>query len=140
MKHWDPTLFDLVVGGFTIQGYADGSMIEWEEDGPRFVVVKGVDGQLTRYKVAGRVSTITSHLMQSSSSNDVLSALHLTDMATDGGGGVVAGLIRDRNGITNMAFPAMFVEGFPKYTASDKVEDIPWKIICCDYLVFVGGM
>jgi hypothetical protein len=139
MQNWDPARVDVIVGGFTMSGFADGSMIEFEEDGPRYKVVKGVDGQVTRVKINGRVGTLTIHLMNSSKSNDVLSTLHQVDINTDGGGGVVPGLVRDRNGVSLLAIPTGFIEGFPKIAMTDKPEDQPWKFICVDYQLFLGG-
>lgn len=139
MHNWDPARVDTLVGLIAMSGFADGAMIEFEEDGPRYKVVKGVDGQITRVKINGRVGTLTIHLQNTSKSNDVLSAFHIADLASDGGGGIVPVAVRDRNGVTVLAAKEGFVEGFPKDTMSDKPEDRAWKVILVDYDLFLGG-
>jgi hypothetical protein len=139
LKFWDPDQFDLIVGPFVISGYAEGSAIEFEEDGDRFVVVKGLDGQTVRSKVMGKVGTFTVHLLNTSASNDVLSGLHITDIHAAGGAGAVPVALRDKNGATTIACPLGWVMGFPKLTMADKAQDTPWKIQIVDYEMFVAG-
>lgn len=139
LKTWDPDQFDLIVGPFVIGGYAEGSGIEFEESGDRFVTVIGIDGQVVRSKVLGRVATLTVHLMNTSGSNDVLTGLHQTDINAPGGAGVVPVALRDKNGATAIAAPQGWVMGFPKLTMADKAQDTPWKIQIVDYVAFVSG-
>jgi len=139
LKFWDPDQFDLIVGPYVIGGYADGSAIEFEEDGDRFSVVQGVDGQIVRSKKIAKVATITVHLLNTSSSNDVLSGLHLTDIAAPGGAGVVPVALRDKNGATVIAAPSGWVMGLPKIDMNDKANDTPWKIQIVDYVPFIAG-
>ncbi len=139
LKFWDPDQFDLIIGPFVISGYAEGSGIEFEEDGPRFITVKGLDGQVVRSKVLAKVASFTVHVMNTSSSNDVLSGLHITDVAAPGGAGVVPVALRDKNGSTVIASPTGWVEGLPKITLADKAQDTPWKIVITDYVPFIGG-
>ena len=138
-KYWDPDQVDVIIGGFTMSGFADNSMIEFEEDGDRFNEVDGVDGTLTRSKKIVRKATLTVHLMNTSNSNDVLSGLLATDLATPGGAGVVAGMIRDKNGATLYLIPKMWVMGLPKDEMSDKATDRAWKVRCTQYVPFLGG-
>jgi hypothetical protein len=138
LKFWDPDQFDLIVGPFVISGYAEGSGIEFEEDGPRFVVVKGIDGQISRSKVLPKVASFTVHLMQTSGSNDVLSGLLTTDINAPGGAGVVSVALRDKNGGTVIAGKG-WVEGLPKLTMADKASDSPWKLILVDYVAEISG-
>lgn len=136
---WDPDQVDIVIGGFTLEGFADGSILEFEEDGDRFVIVKGADGLITRSKALAKVATLTVHLMNTSRSNDVLSALHVADVLANGGAGIVPGLIRDKNGTTIYETFSCWVMGLPKDTMSDKAEDRPWKIQFVNYNAFLGG-
>lgn len=138
-NEWSPDQVDLIVGGFPMSGFAEGSMLEFEEDGPRWVIVKGVDGVVTRSKNCAIVGTLTIHLSNTSKSNDVLTALHAIDISTPGGAGVVAGMIRDKNGATLYILPTIWIEGFPKDEMNDKATDRPWKLTCIDYIPFLGG-
>src|SRR6187431_1712210 len=103
LKFWDPDQFDLIIGPFIVSGYAEGSGIEFEEDGDRFQVVQGLDGQVARSKKVAKVATFTVHLLNTSASNDVLSGLHVTDINAPGGAGVVPIALRDKNGATTIA-------------------------------------
>ncbi len=139
LKTWDPDQVDLIVGPFVISGYAEGSLVEWEEDGDRLVVVKGADGQVARSKVLAKVSTFTVHLLNTSASNDVLSGLHQTDINAPGGAGIVPVALRDKNGATVIAATSGWVTGFPKLGLVDKASDTPWKITIVDYQAFIAG-
>lgn len=138
-KFWDPDQFDLIVGPFVISGYAEGTGVEFEEDGPRFVLVKGLDGLITRSKVMAKVASFTIHIQNTSSSNDVLTGLHVVDINAPGGAGVVPVALRDKNGATAIASPTGWVEGFPKLTLADKATDTPWKIVFTDHVAFIAG-
>lgn len=138
-KEWSADQVDLIIGGFPMSGFAEGSILEFEEDGPRWVIVKGADGVVTRSKNCAKVATLTIHLANTSKSNDVLTVLHTTDMAIPGGSGIIAGMLRDKNGATLYIFPTMWVEGFPKDEMTDKATDRPWKLTCLDYIPFLGG-
>jgi hypothetical protein len=138
-KYWDPDQVDVIVSGFTMSGFADNSMIEFEEDGDRFSEVDGIDGTMTRSKKMVRKATLTIHLQNTSNSNDILTALLETDLSTPGGAGVVAGLIRDKNGATVYAISKMWVMALPKDEMSDKATDRAWKLRCTQYKAFLGG-
>lgn len=139
VKFWDPDQFDMIVGPFVISGYAEGSGIEWEEEGERFVTVKGLDGLITRSKVMAKLATFTVHIQNTSESNDVLTGLHITDVEAAGGAGVVPVTLRDKNGATVIAALTGWVMGFPKVTMADKAQDTPWKIQIADYKAFISG-
>jgi hypothetical protein len=139
LKFWDPDQFDLIVGPFVVSGYAEGSGVEFEEDGARFVLVKGSDGLMTRSKVLAKLASFVVHIQNTSASNDVLSGLHQTDINAPGGAGVIPVALRDKNGATAIAAPQGWVEGFPKLTLADKAQDTPWKIVIVDYVAFLSG-
>jgi hypothetical protein len=138
-KFWDPDQVDCILGGFAMSGFADNSMIEFEEEGDRFSEVDGIDGGLTRSKKIVRKGTLTVHLANTSKSNDVLTAIHTTDINAPGGAGVIPGLIRDKNGSTLYALPECWVMGFPKDEFTDKASERAWKVRCVNYIPFLGG-
>lgn len=139
MKHWNPDQVDVIVGGVPMSGFSEDGMIELEESEERFIVVKGVDGEITRSKVVARLATLTIKLMNTSRSNDVLSALHTLDLSTSGGAGVVPFGVIDRNGTSLMAAPEGWVNGFPPVKMGKQGEERTWKCTIIDYRMFVGG-
>lgn len=98
LKVYDADQVSVSLAGIPLSGYADGEFLRIEESADAFTSVVGTDGQATRSKTNNRLVTITLLLMQSSDSNDLLSALHQSDLSSPGGAGVGAFLARDRNG------------------------------------------
>lgn len=139
LKHYNPDLVDFIFGGVPISGYAEDGMIEIEEEGERFVTVKGTTGEIARSKVLAKIAKVTLKLLSTSDSNDVLSAAHLLDISADGGAGVVAAGMLDRNGRSVMAAPQSWVDGIPPVKMGAKAEERTWKITIINYKLFVGG-
>ncbi len=139
LKHFNPDLVDFIFGGVPISGFAEDGMIEIEEEGDRFVLVKGTTGEIARSKVLAKVAKVTVKLLSTSDSNDVLSAAHLLDINTDGGGGVVPVGMIDRNGRSVLAAPQGWVDGIPPVKMGAKAEERTWKITVINHKLFVGG-
>jgi hypothetical protein len=139
LKHYNPKLVDLIVGGFPVSGFAENSMITFDEDDDRFKSVGGVDGDVTRSQNLIFLGTLTVHLMSSSKANDFFSALHQTDINADGGAGVVPGLIRDKNGTSLNAMPRIWVVKPPQEEFTDKASPRDWKFAAEGFKRFVGG-
>lgn len=100
-----PLIYDadqvvLSVFGARIGGYADGEFLRVEPEGPDFGDVVGTDGQVTRFKTGDRRATATVLLLQSSASNDVLSAVSNLDRDSPNGAGVGEFLVEDLSGRT----------------------------------------
>lgn len=138
-KHWNPDQVDVIVGVAPMSGFADTGMIKLTESDDRFVIVPGIDGQITRSKKVARVGKLSIMLMSSSKSNDVLSALHSLDVLTPGGAGIVPLSIVDRNGTTLFAAPEAWIDKFPDVNMGDKAEAREWTLTVVDYALFVGG-
>jgi hypothetical protein len=139
LKHYNPDLVDFIFGGVPISGYAEDGMIEIEEEGERFVLVKGTTGEVARSKTLARVAKVTLKLLSTSDSNDVLSAAHILDTNTEGGGGVVTCGMLDRNGRTAMVAPQSYVDGIPPIKMGSKAEERTWKLTIVNYKLFLGG-
>ncbi len=139
LKHYNPDLVDYIFGGVPISGYAEDGMIEIEEEGERFVIVKGTTGEIARSQVLAKVAKVTLKLLSTSDSNDVLSAAHLLDTSTDGGGGVVPQGMIDRNGRSVLAAPQGWVDGIPPIKMGAKAEERTWKLTVINYKLFLGG-
>lgn len=138
-KHWNPDRVDTIVGVAPMSGFSEDAMIKFTESDDRFVIVKGVDGQVTRSKTVAKVGKLTISLMSSSKSNDILSALHTLDILTPGGAGVVPLAIVDRNGTSLLAAPECWIDKFPDTNMGKQAEAREWTLTVVDYQLFVGG-
>ena len=138
-KYFDPDLVQLLFAGIPIEGYAEGSMIEWEWSEEAFKIVKGTDGTISRSKVVGRFLTVTIHLMQTSRSNAVLTGIHTQDLISPGGAGVSPYLLRDGNGVSLQASDESWINGFPAGGYGDQAGPRDWKLTVVDPAVVEGG-
>lgn len=101
LKTYDADQVSLLVGGILIDsGFADGEFVRIEQEGDDFTDIVGSDGEVTRSKTLDRRATVTIILMQSSDSNQALSAQSNLDRETPNGAGVVPFLLRDRQGLS----------------------------------------
>lgn len=99
-KVYDPEQISIALGNIILGGYADGEFIRIEPETAAFADVVGTDGEVSRSKSADRRASVTFSLMQTSSSNLLLSALVNADLAAPNGAGITDLMIRDQNGST----------------------------------------
>lgn len=85
VKTYDPAKVDVIFGTDILSGFGPDTKISvaYEEDS--WVTTIGVNGEGTRSKSNNRSATITVTLMQSSDSNQFLSAIAEIDRLTNGG-------------------------------------------------------
>lgn len=134
---YDPKQFALIVGGETITGFSDDDFVEVEREEDAWTKKVGVDGEVTRAKSNNRSGHITLRIMQSSSSNDHLSALALLDEASNGG--AVPVLAKDGSGRSKFGTDAGWVKKFPKTTWKKGVAFWEWVIDTGNLDIFVAG-
>ena len=134
---YDPKLGVLIVGGNIIQGFAEDDMIEVSRDEDMWKKKVGTDGEVTRGKTNNKAGSIIIRLMQSSASNDVLSALALADEASNAG--AVPVMFRDGSGRSLFATDFGWVKRFPKTAWKNDVSFWEWTIDTGVLNIFVGG-
>lgn len=127
----------VVVGGFPLTGFSDGTFITVERDEQAYNKVTGADGVTSRARTGNRAGSITISLQQTSPSNDVLSGFMIADEASDLG--VVPVLIKDTSGRTIHATSAAWVRQKPSETFSKNIENREWILDCARIESFVGG-
>nr|NIQ06865.1 DUF3277 family protein [Candidatus Korarchaeota archaeon] len=79
VKTYSPKDVSVIVAGTIITGYAEDTFLAIERSSDAFAKVVGADGEVARTASADKSGTITLTLIQSSASNDVLSALQNAD-------------------------------------------------------------
>ncbi len=138
-KHYDPDQVQFLYSGIPIEGYAPSSMIDIEWETECFRMVKGVDGQVTRSKIIGRIAKLTVHLMQTSRSNGVFTGILNQDLLAAGGAGVSALMVRDGNGASLFVSDEAWIEGFPAIAYGEEAGPRDWKIVVVNPKVVEAG-
>lgn len=139
-KNYDPGRIALVVNGVLIQGFADSTFIKVSRQTPTFSSKAGADGQVVRTKSRDRRGKIEITLLQTSLSNDYLSALMVTDEQADGGVGAVGpSLLKDMNGTTTAGGANTWVTQPADIEYAVESGNRVWVLECDDLRIFTGG-
>lgn len=138
VKSFDPKQLAINCGGNPITGYAEGTFIDIERDEDAFNFTAGADGEGARAKINVQSATITLTLIQSSASNDILSAFALADELTNSG--LFPLLVKDNNGRSLYAAETAWVQKFAKSEFSNDVTSREWVIRTDKLKMLVGGL
>lgn len=139
MKNYDPTEVSVSFAGVVIQGYADGEFIRVEGASDDFSDVVGTDGEVSRSKTSDRRATVTFILMQTSSTNALLSAISNADRDAPGGAGVGALFIRDRQGTSLYRAAEAWIIKPPNASFDRTPTSREWAIRCAKLQRADGG-
>lgn len=99
LKTYNPAEVTIVFAGIPISGYAEGTFVSIERNEDSFALQVGADSNATRAKSNNFSGRVTLTLIQSSASNDALSAQLSLDEQDDGAG-IGSLLIKDLSGRT----------------------------------------
>jgi hypothetical protein len=137
VKTYDPAQVLCIVAGVEIKGYADGTFITCGRDNPAWTNGSGASGEGWRAKSNDKIGTCTLTLLQTSESNDLLSALANLDELS--GNGVGAFLLKDNSGNTLYSAETCWIEKQADSEFARDVTNREW-VVKTDLLnVFVGG-
>lgn len=134
---YDPKNVSLIVGGKIMSGFSDGTFINLMRNEQSWNLKVGVDGEGTRAKNNNQSGKFEIELMQSSSSNDVLSAFLAADELA--GAGAVPVYLRDNNGATLASCLTGWVQKWPDSPFAKEVSTRKWVIETDQLNIFVGG-
>ena len=137
VKTYNPASVAVIVAGIPVGGFADGTFITAARDNPAFTNGSGADGEGWRAKSNDKTGTVTMTLLQTSLSNDALSALAALDEAS--GDGVGPLLIKDNSGRTLLAAQTCWIEKVADSEFARDVTNREWVIKTDSINVFVGG-
>lgn len=118
----------LIVGGWPVDGYAEGTGIELAQENPIFTHKNGIDGLVARSKILKRTAKLTITLMAGSQTNDTFGALALLDMETPNGAGVVAMALKDNSGRSLYTAPQCWISELPTVGYSEEMGERVWVI------------
>jgi hypothetical protein len=111
-----------------LQGFADGTFIKIRPLSPGFSSKAGADGLVSHSRTNDPRVSIEVTLMAGSSSNDVLSALHETDLESPNGAGVGPFTLTDLNGTSLLDCTYARVMSAPEAEYSKEDTDRVWLI------------
>jgi hypothetical protein len=137
MKTYDPKLNTLIVGGFPITGFADGSFIRVRRNNDMWSLTVGADGEGTRTKSNDKSGQIEIELSQSSLSNQFLSNLALADELENAG--VVPVLMKDGSGASIHAAEQMYVKKVPDAEYGKEATTRVWILETDNLQSYIGG-
>lgn len=137
VKDFDPNQTSMIVGGKIISGFMDGTYINAERNEQAFNLKVGVTGEGARSKNNNRSGKYTITLMQSSASNDDLSAFALADEANSGG--AVPVLLKDGSGRTVSSAVTGWVQKLADVELNKEIVGRKWIIETDELILFVGG-
>ena len=137
VKTFDPAKLQIIVAGIPIQGLAPDTFCSVERSNQSFNVSVGADGESARAKTNDKSGTVTITLIQSSASNDLLSALCVTDELS--GDGVGPLLIKDLNGTTLIAAESCWIQKPASAEFGQEISTREWVIETGELNMFIGG-
>ena len=137
VKTFDPKQVQVIIGGNEIAGFADGEFINIERDENTFSKVVGADGEVSRSKSNNRSGALTLTLLQTSASNDVLSAIMIADELTNSG--IIPIFVKDSLGTTNLFAGEGWIQKPPASPFDKEITNREWVIELASVDVFIGG-
>lgn len=134
---YDFSQVSVIVGGFAMTGFADGSSVTVERDEDAFTLSVGSDGEAARSKSNNFAGKITIKLMQTSPSNDVLSAFAKADELSNSG--VIPSMVKDNLGRSLHMAENSWVERMPSSDYARESGTREWVMRTNHLENFVGG-
>lgn len=138
MKTYAPGQIKIVMGAFVLSGLAEDTFVTVAEIGEGISSVSGADGEVARAMSRDSRLRITVTLLQTSDSNDRLTALHQADKATDGNGAVPVS-ITDLRGRSLHASDSAWVVKIPDAGYARQVGNREWVIETGRAINVLGG-
>lgn len=132
-----PDKVSIVVGVAIAKGFADGTFINIEEISDGVASVAGADGEVARAMSADPRKKITLTLLQTSETNDVLSALYAADKISKNATFPFA--MADLRGRTMFAASQAWVVKSANVELGKEVGAREWTLETADGVMFVGG-
>lgn len=120
-------------------GRGDNEFVSYDQKEENFTYKAGVDGEGTRSESKNRYTEVKLTLMQTSSGNAVLSAIHNGDILIPGGAGVAPILIRDRQGLDVFASPQAWITKPPERKYAKEADTVEWTFGVDNPVRFDGG-
>lgn len=126
-----------LAGLHTVSGYADGTFVRVTKDMKPFTKVRAMDGEMSRMYSEDHGYRVELTLMQSSSTNNILSMLYNIDTATRIGKFPL--FIKDSLGQSSFMAGTAWIEEIPELSFGSGMETRTWVFGCSDAVIVFGG-
>jgi hypothetical protein len=138
VKTYDPAQIVVTLGPYLLSGFAEGTFVKVSRDEDAFLKKTGVDGETARARNKNRGGKVELTLLQSSASNDTLSAIAQAGELT--GTDVYPLLIKDLLGTTLVMAPLAWPQKPADVEEGKEISDRAWTIDCASPMqMTVGG-
>lgn len=138
MKTYAPKKVQVVYNGRILTGFMDSTFIKIQKTSDDYSVHVGADGEGARIESADESGSVTLTLMQTSLSNDVLSAMRIKDKAGDPTGHGAL-LIKDLNGTTLISAAEAWIRRPPDGELANDKGSRDWIFDSTALLIMFGG-
>ncbi len=135
---YNPASVLVIIGGVPVSGYADGTFIEISALSDGVTSVAGADGEIARAIGTDNRHSVNLTLLQTSSSNDVLSSLHALDRKSSGGV-MQPVLVQDLSGRTLFAASKAWIKKSANVSFGKTVEGRQWMMETGEPTTYVIG-
>lgn len=136
---YDANQVQVSFSGVPCDGFADGDFLTITKEADAFTSVVGSDGNVARSKSNDRRATVEIRLLQTSLTNDLLSAIHKADLEANGGAGIGAFLVADLNGTSLYAAGNAWIKRSPDVTYGREAQERVWTLEVDVLQDFTGG-
>ena len=138
MNTYDPALVVPSFAGNKLGGFADGTFIEVERNEDGFTLAVGASGETVRAQSRNRSGRITFTVLQSSVTNDILSAMANDDELL--GTGVGEFQLVEINGTTLVHAQNAWVMKAPKIERGKEISNVVWVLEADSIEIYAGGL
>lgn len=137
VRTYDPKQVIVTFGAIPVSGYAEGTFINIERNGPLFEKTRGADGSIDRTNKNAFDFSVTLTLKQTSPTNQLLSAAAAVDQISNKG--VLPLLVKDLNGATLFTAPQAWIEQDPNDEFGDIAGSREWVFATGPAAKLTGG-
>lgn len=138
VKTYNMKEMTVIFGNVIISGYAPGNSIKVTMNTDLYNQQIGADGEGARARINDDSATVEITLMQTSASNDELSAIAILDKNT--GDGVFPLLLKDPNGNTVYSTNCAYISKLPDSEFGTEITSRTWILMTPKMdVAFIGG-
>lgn len=138
MKTYDPKNVSLILGSHIATEFEDGTFIQVERNNDTWAIKKGASGETARAKSNDRSGIFTFTPMQTSPTNDFLSALAIADETNNSG--VIPVMLIENGGTTVASAAEAWVRRPSPIEYSKTVGARSWILETGDLFMNVGSI
>lgn len=136
-KTYDPSQISVIIGGASITGFAEGTMISVARNEDAFSYAPSTTGGGSRVKNSNKSGRITLTLQKTSESNEILD--NYADLDEVSNDGIFSSLVRDNNGKDLHKGESCWVVKKPDSEESKELPTREWIIEVAELEMNVKG-